>query len=187
MSVTTDDRAFRERMERMEALLQQAKQFPDPQVRGQVQEIVQSLLDLHAAALEKIVEAVAAADSAGPALIENLAQDDLVGNVLLLYGLHPIDLETRVRQALEQVRPLLRSHGGNVELLKILNGVVRLRLQGSCDGCPSSAQTLKLAIEEAIYAKAPDIAGIEVDGVVETKAVAEPTGRARVALAMVPA
>jgi nitrite reductase/ring-hydroxylating ferredoxin subunit len=54
-----------------------------------------------------------------------------------------------------------------VELLGLEDGVVRLRMQGSCDGCPSSAMTLKLAIEEAIYEAAPDITGIEVEGVVE--------------------
>ena len=48
-----------------------------------------------------------------------------------------------------------------------IDGVVRLRMQGSCHGCPSSAMTLKNAIEEAIYAAAPDVAAIEVEGVVD--------------------
>jgi Fe-S cluster biogenesis protein NfuA len=174
-------------MERMEALLHDVKQIADPRLHSQMQEIVQSLLDLHGAALEKIVAAVAAAERAGPALIEGLARDDLVGNVFLLYGLHPVDLDTRIRQALDQVRPLLRSHGGNVELLSIVDGVVRLRLQGSCDGCPSSAATLKSSIEEAIYAKAPDIAGLDVDGVVDVHEHMEMLGNVRVALEMVPA
>ena len=90
-----------------------------------------------------------------------------MSSLLLLYGLHPLDLEARVQQALEKVRPLLRSHGGNVELLGIADGVVRLRMLGSCHGCPSSAMTLKNAIEEAIYAAAPDATAIEVEGVAE--------------------
>ncbi len=93
------------------------------------------------------------------------AADPLVGSLLLLYGLHPVDLETRVHQALEKVRPLLKSHGGNVDLLGIDDGVVRLKLQGSCHGCPSSAQTLHNAIEEAIYEFAPDVAELKVEGV----------------------
>ena len=103
----------------------------------------------------------------GPAdgLIEQFGDDELVGSLLLLYGLHPVDLETRVRQALDKTRPYLRSHGGNVELAGVdPTGVVRLRLQGSCHGCPSSAMTLKLAIEKAIHEAAPDVAGIEVEG-----------------------
>src|SRR5215208_3725859 len=86
---------------------------------------------------------------------------------VLLDGLHPLDVETRVVRALEEVRPYLQSHGGNVELLGVEGGVARLRMQGSCSGCPSSTMTLKLAIEEAIQKTAPDLEGIEAEGVVE--------------------
>ena len=68
-----------------------------------------------------------------------------------------------MRQALDKVRPLFALSRGNVELLGLSGGVVRLRMLGSCDGCPSSAMTLKHAIEAAIYEKAPDVTGIEVD------------------------
>jgi Fe-S cluster biogenesis protein NfuA len=85
----------------------------------------------------------------------------------LLYGLHPLHLETRVSQALDQVRPYLHRHKGDVVLMGVIDGVVHLRMQGSCHGCPSSAMTLKNAIEEAIYAAAPDVAAIEVEGVVD--------------------
>jgi Fe-S cluster biogenesis protein NfuA/nitrite reductase/ring-hydroxylating ferredoxin subunit len=88
-----------------------------------------------------------------------------VSSLLLLHGLHPLDLETRVAQALEQVRPYMRSHGGGVDLLEITGeGVIRLRLEGTCHGCPSSRVTLKFAVEKAIYAAAPDAAGLEVEG-----------------------
>jgi Fe-S cluster biogenesis protein NfuA len=86
-----------------------------------------------------------------------LAGDDVVAHLLLLHGLHPVPLEARVRGALAEVRPYLESHGGNVELLGVDDGVVRLRMQGSCSGCPSSTMTLKLAIEEAIHKAAPDV------------------------------
>jgi Fe-S cluster biogenesis protein NfuA len=86
--------------------------------------------------------------------------------MLLLYGLHPLDLETRVVQALDKVRPSLNLHEGGVELIGISEGVVHLSLQGNCDGCASSAATLKQTIETAIYAAAPDVAAIEVEGVV---------------------
>jgi Fe-S cluster biogenesis protein NfuA len=89
----------------------------------------------------------------------------LISSLLLLHGLHPQDLEERVAAALERVRPDLHAHGGDVELLSIDDGVVRLRMQGNCDGCPSSAATLKFTIEQAIYAAAPDVAAIEVEGI----------------------
>jgi Fe-S cluster biogenesis protein NfuA len=139
------------------------------------------VIELHGAALERIFNTVADSGGESAGLIDALVADDLVGSVLLLHGLHPLDLETRVRQALEQVRPLLRSHGGNVELLGLAGGVARLRMLGSCDGCPSSAMTLRHAIEAAIYEKAPDVTGIELDQPASNGHVAK-DGLARFAL-----
>jgi Fe-S cluster biogenesis protein NfuA len=167
MPITTEDRQLRDRIRRVESLLLEVDQFKDPQARSKTREIVQVLMDLHGAGLEKILAHLASTGEAGLALIDSLTQDELVASLLLLYGLHPLDLEERVKQALVKVRPYLASHGGNVELLGIENGVVRLRLQGSCHGCPSSAVTLKQTIEEAIMEKAPDAAGIEVEGEIE--------------------
>jgi Fe-S cluster biogenesis protein NfuA len=117
----------------------------------------------------------------GRALLDACARDEVVGGLLLLHGLHPLDVETRVRQALEQVRPYLRSHGGNVELLGVDGGVVRLRLEGSCHSCPSSSATMQQTVEEAIYGKAPEVTAVEVEGMAEA-APAPETERGRVAL-----
>src|ERR1700733_11482638 len=158
------DRQLREKIRRIDSLLQEVERFKDPQARTQTRQIVQCLMDMHGAVFERMLDHVASSEQSGTTLIDSLAQDELVGSLLLLYGLHPLDLETRVRQALEKVRPYLHSHGGNVELLGVEEGIVRLRLQGSCHGCPSSAMTLKSTIEEAILEKAPDAAAIEVEG-----------------------
>jgi Fe-S cluster biogenesis protein NfuA/nitrite reductase/ring-hydroxylating ferredoxin subunit len=104
-------------------------------------------------------------DEVAARILEAFANDALIAHLLLLHDLHPVDVETRVRRALEEVRPYLQSHGGNVELLAVEEGVARLRLQGSCSGCPSSTMTLKLAIEEAIQKAAPDLDRIEAEGV----------------------
>jgi Fe-S cluster biogenesis protein NfuA len=162
-----DNGELRKQMQRVERLLKEMEQVADPEVRERARLIVQGLMDLHGAALEAILGHIAESPRAGPAIIQSLAADGLVASVLLLYGLHPSDIETRVGQALEQARPLLKSHGGNVELIGLVDGVVRLRLQGSCHGCPSSAATLKNAIEEAIYSLAPDVNGIELEGEIE--------------------
>jgi Fe-S cluster biogenesis protein NfuA len=155
---------FHRRMERLETLLHEVESLPDSVVRSQMREMLQAVLELHAAGLAQMLDQIAAGTETGVRLIETLARNDLVASLLLLHGLHPHDLATRVRQALEKVRPYLRSHGGNVELLAVDAGVVRLRMLGSCHGCPSSALTLKLAIEEAIYELAPEVAAIEVEG-----------------------
>ena len=70
-----------------------------------------------------------------------------------------------MQEALDSVRPYMESHGGNVELLGIEDGVARLRLEGSCNGCAASASTLELAVEQALQATAPDLEGIDVEGV----------------------
>jgi Fe-S cluster biogenesis protein NfuA len=181
MASSSEARDFRSRIARVEALIHEVERFPDAEVRARTQELLRTVIELHGAALERILETVADSGVRSIALIDSLVDDDLVGSVLLLHGLHPLDLETRVRQALDKVRPLLRSHGGNVELLGLAGGVARLRMLGSCDGCPSSAMTLKQAIEAAIYEKAPDVTGIELDQPATNGHVAK-DGRARIAL-----
>ena len=71
-------------------------------------------------------------------------------------------------EALDSVRPYMESHGGNVELLGIEDGVARIRLEGSCEGCPASASTLELAIKQALDEAAPDLEGLLVEGALES-------------------
>jgi Fe-S cluster biogenesis protein NfuA/nitrite reductase/ring-hydroxylating ferredoxin subunit len=159
-----DDIAARELVGQVEGLLEQLEAMPDRVAREQANETVVALLDLYGAALERIVEEVAAVDSEGRAAA-TLAEDELVAHVLLLHGLHPLPLETRVQEALDGVRPYLASHGGDVELRGVEDGIVQLALQGSCSGCPSATVTLKLAIEDAIQKVAPDVVEIVAEGV----------------------
>ena len=163
--MSSTDSEFQQRMQRVEGLLLRIERFTDPEAQATTRELVQSLMDLHSAGLATMLELTAEAGGPGRGLIDRFARDGLVGSLLLLYGLHPLDIETRVRGALDKVRPYLHSHKGDVELLGIAEGVVRLRMQGSCDGCPSSAMTLKLSIEEAIFSAAPDVISLEVEGV----------------------
>jgi Fe-S cluster biogenesis protein NfuA len=144
--------------DRIEALLEQVERLPDAAARETALELVQGLLDLYGEGLARMVGHIAERDDG--TLADALAGDELVAHLLLLHGLHPVPLEARVRGALDEVRPYLETHGGNVELLGLDEGVVRLELQGSCSGCPSSAVTLKLAVEEAIHKAAPDVTEI---------------------------
>jgi Fe-S cluster biogenesis protein NfuA/nitrite reductase/ring-hydroxylating ferredoxin subunit len=156
---------FQQRLQKIEGLVRTIEAAADPLVRTSAVELMQALLELHGAGLERMLEIVFARGAAGEEILDRLAHDDLAASLLLLHGLHPLELETRVTQALDKVRPYLSSHGGNVELIGIAEGVVRLRLAGTCNGCASSAMTLKLAIEEAIYEFAPDLTALEVEGV----------------------
>lgn len=132
--------------------------------RQRAEDLVALVTDLYGAGLERVLEILAEAGRLDAAAQSALVDDDLVASLLLVHGLHPHDVTTRVSGALESVRPYLGSHGGDVELLDVsAEGVVRIRLLGSCDGCPSSAVTLQLAVEGAIEAAAPEVTSIEVD------------------------
>jgi len=154
-------------MDQIEGLIRKIENLPDPEARASALALLQALMEFHGAGIERLMELVAESEDAGYAIFDRFAEDELVGSLLLLYGQHPLPLETRVTKALDRVRPYLDSHGGNVELLSVSDGVVRLRMQGSCKSCPSSSMTLKLAIEEAIYAAAPDVMEIVAEGVTE--------------------
>ncbi|MDQ3858139.1 MAG: NifU family protein [Actinomycetota bacterium] len=159
-----DDREVRERVERIEALLEAVESLDDP-ARTTALAAVEALVDLYGEGLTRIVERVAATDRGE--LAAAFADDELVSHLLLLHDLHPDRVEDRVGQALAEVRPYLRSHGGDVELLRVENAIAYLRLEGSCSGCPSSAMTLRLAVEDAVRKAAPELEGIEAEGVSE--------------------
>ncbi len=148
--------------ERIDALLD-ASSSGGVVARERAEELVRLVADLYGAGLERVLTIVDDAGQLDDEVLAALAADDVVASLLLVHGLHPYDVTTRVEQALEGVRPYLGSHGGDVELLEVDEDIVRLRLLGSCDGCPSSSVTLKLAVEGAIEAAAPEITAIEVD------------------------
>jgi Fe-S cluster biogenesis protein NfuA/nitrite reductase/ring-hydroxylating ferredoxin subunit len=166
-----EDREPLEQVARVEGLLEDLESLPDPHAREMATEVVQALLELYGEGFERIVDVLAEHDADG-AMAASVAGDELVSHLLLLHGLHPVPVEQRVLGALEGVRPYLESHGGNVELLGVEEGVVRLRLEGSCSGCPSSAMTLKLAIEKAIHEAAPDVEEVVADGAVDERPAA---------------
>jgi Fe-S cluster biogenesis protein NfuA/nitrite reductase/ring-hydroxylating ferredoxin subunit len=125
--------------------------------RERAEQLVHEVVQLYGAGLARIMAMVE-----DPALVDRLARDDLVASLLLVHGLHPHDINRRVSEALDRVRPYLGSHGGDVHLLEVVGDTVRLQFAGSCKSCPSSAVTLELAVEDAVRAAAPEISEIEV-------------------------
>jgi len=163
--LTDEARDLRMVGSRIEELLGQIRSTGDPGTAETAEEVVRLVVELYGAGLERAVEL------AGPDALERFVGDELVASLLVLHGLHPKDTRTRVVEALDQVRPYLGSHAGGVELLGVdpEAGVVRLRLEGSCDGCPSSTQTVKLAIERAIEQAAPEVTAVEVENLTVEK------------------
>jgi len=159
----SQEKELRAAGDRIEGLLQELGTIADPRVREKAEELVRLLMELYGSALARILETIDNTDSAD-AIFDRLAVDDLVASLLVLHGLHPLNVEMRIARALDRVRPYLGSHGGDVKLLGVNEGVVHLRLEGSCHGCPSSTVTMKLAIERAIEEAAPEVVRIEVEG-----------------------
>lgn len=155
------DRDVQERVARIESLLERLESSPAGEVRDAGLATVQALVEMYGEGLARIVEHVGR--SSDTVLPGAFAGDELVAHLLMLHGLHPEDVETRVERALEEVRPYLQSHGGNVHLIAVERGVARLQMEGSCRGCPSSTATLRLRVEDAIRAAAPELDGIEAD------------------------
>jgi Fe-S cluster biogenesis protein NfuA len=158
---------LQDRINKIDGLIAQIRNSEDRELRERALELIQILMEFHATAIDRMMEITSEAGDLGWEVIDRFGRDPLVSNMLLLHGLHPLDLDTRVRDALETVRPYLHSHGGNVELIDISDGAVRLKLTGSCHGCPSSAVTLKTAIEAAIHESAPDVTSIYCEDVPE--------------------
>jgi Fe-S cluster biogenesis protein NfuA/nitrite reductase/ring-hydroxylating ferredoxin subunit len=145
---------------RIHALTAELERLGDPHARRVAEDFGAAVLEMHGEAIERILGAL------DEGARRRLAGDPLVGSLLLIHDLHPVPLEDRVQAGLDQVRPYMESHGGNVELLGVEDGVARLRLQGSCNGCGASASTLELAVEKALEETAPDLLGMEVEGAV---------------------
>jgi Fe-S cluster biogenesis protein NfuA/nitrite reductase/ring-hydroxylating ferredoxin subunit len=157
---------------RVQELTAQLEEVQDFQARAIADELVSSVVQLYGAGLERIVEELAVPGASAADVRERLVDDGVVASLLLIHGLYPVDLETRVLEALESVRPYMESHGGDVELVDIEDGVARMRLVGHCKGCPASEATLELAIKKALEETAPDLEGLEVEGVRERQAPA---------------
>ena len=164
-----DAEAASERVAQVEGLLGELESLHDRVAQEKATEVVQALLELYGEGLARMMPLL------GEEGRRAAADDELVSHLLLLHDMHPVPLHERVEGALEGVRPYLDSHGGGVQLVAVEEGVVRLRLQGSCEGCPSSTMTLKLAIEDAIRKVAPEVEDIEAEGVSKAAPAPGPT------------
>jgi Fe-S cluster biogenesis protein NfuA len=162
-----DEKDFQVKVQRIGELVGELDKIADPESRASAKALVQLLLELHAVGLERVMEIIAKNGDAGQQAIDDLGRDPLVSSLLVLYGLHPLDLESRVAQAVEKVQPRVRKGGGELELLGIENGVVSLRLQVNGHGCGSTKSTLKAMVEDALFEAAPDLNKLLIEGLEE--------------------
>ena len=158
---------FQQRLKSIETLLGEIEGGADPNVRTRVKDLVQLVMDLHGAGLERMLELIRAPGDGGEGLVQKLGRDDLVASLLVLYGLHPLGLDARVTQAIDKVGARLRAHEGQVALVSMEHGAIRLRIQANGHGCGSNAQALKEMVEDAVYQAAPDLTSLIIEGAEE--------------------
>ena len=146
-------RDLRETGARIEDLLGQIR-ASDPEVAGRAEQVVGLLVDLYGEGLSRVVDLV------NP---EALVDDPLVASLLLLHGLHPDPVETRIERALDRIRPGLG--GKKLDVVGLGDdGKLRLRLSSPLDGCPSTIGTVQQTIEDAVTEWAPEVAAVSIEG-----------------------
>lgn len=157
-----NDKAIEAQIQRIGEIVEHLESSADPSTRATGKELLECVMALHGAALERILELTSEAGEAGEAIIRKCGHDEIVSSVLLLYGLHPQSLHTRVTSALEKSRKLLENHAANAELVSITDvGVVTLRLEVKSKGC--GAASLQSELKAAIQNAAPDATAIVVE------------------------
>ena len=153
----------------IEDLVRRVESISDPAVKANATVLVQSLLDLHGAAFERVIAALHRESESGTRLLAELGRDEVVGSLLVLYGLHPDSFEVRLEKALERVRPSLASHRTTVELVGVSDGLVHVRLTGKLGGCSSTGTTLQQLVEAALYDAVPEAAEIHVENAISSR------------------
>lgn len=160
----SDSKEFQQRVQAIAGLVEQLENVADPAVRASTKQLVQLLMELHRAGLERLLEIVFQSGDESAPIIGILGRDPLVSSLLILYGLHPEELPTRVERAVEQLRPKLRKLGAEASLVSTTDGIVHVRVTVEGHACASTTKTMQSTIEEALYEAAPDMTSLTIDG-----------------------
>lgn len=144
-----DDAAVRQRLARLDELLERVEQVPGPTSEAAI-EAVQTLAEVYGEALARVL------GLAETPLVEALVDDELLGHLLVLHDIHPDPVDRRVARAVDDLRSAVQERGGDVELAGIEDGVANVRL--SIKGCSSSG--VEDAVRETVLAVAPELSDV---------------------------
>ena len=112
-----EDKELQQRIQKIGGLVAEIESISDAALRSTAQQLMQTLMELHGAALDRSLEIIVGTGDPGMRIIDEMARDPLVGSVLVLHGLHPDDLETRVVKAVERLQAKLLLEGSRLDLL----------------------------------------------------------------------
>ncbi|HTV65671.1 MAG TPA: NifU family protein [Bryocella sp.] len=155
---------FQAYAEKVERAVERVNELKDEEARTAALELMQSVMDLHGAALARLVEVLSDTGDSGRNSLAALGADPLVCGLMVLYGVHPLSLEERINRAIEKVRPQMQKQGGTVELLDVSDSLVRVSISSSGNGCHSSPDALKASVEQAIREAAPEVIDFVAEG-----------------------
>ncbi|MFM0001093.1 NifU family protein [Paraburkholderia dipogonis] len=161
---TSASRSVAAQQRRIEELIAALETLDDPPARESAQELLQVVLDLHTNGLARLLEIVSSAGAMDDAMLEAFERDASVSALLLLHGLHPQDLPTRVSRAVEKMRPMLGVQGIQIELLDAAEEAVRVKVAGRLQGKHNSVGELRQEIELAIFEAAPETMRVDIAG-----------------------
>lgn len=148
-----------ETIARIETLIDAVESYSDPSIKRTVFELLDWLDALHRDGLSRLAGGLA---SIG--YFDKAMDDPLVAKLFSIYGLLEVeDPEKLVHEALDEIRPYIHSHGGEIDVTSIDGGIVRVKMHGSCEGCPSSVVTLTQSFEKAVRSRWPSLVRIEVE------------------------
>lgn len=162
--IVIDEKDFQQRVQKIGDLVRDLETMADPASRAAAKQLVQLLMELHGTGLERILDIVFQSGDAGHRIIDDLGEDRLVSSLLILYGLHPDDLQTRVERKLAQIDSKLHKMGAEAKLVIVNGGDVRVQVRMEGHGCGSSTRTVQSAVEEAMYEAAPDLTSLTIEG-----------------------
>jgi hypothetical protein len=145
----------------IDELMLKLNALPNPAARAVAVELVQTVMNLHAAALERVLEIVA---ESAPEVIQALGADDLVSRMLVLHGLHPDDFHARLARAIDELQYFFDSRGAGIEVLEAGPERIRVRVNSSR---PGSGPAAREAIEDVIYETVPEVGELIVEGTAE--------------------
>ena len=154
-----------EMLGQLSSLVGELEQYPDTEAREKALDLVQIIVKLHGEALRRILATFESLPMKSD-IYARMLGDEVIRAILIVHDLLPEELETRVAKAIEGLRPFLISQGCDVKLLGVDDGRARLRLMRSGKGAPPVA-ALKLEIEKVLDVAAPDLLGIDIEGIAE--------------------
>ncbi|GBD22207.1 Fe/S biogenesis protein NfuA [bacterium HR28] len=171
-------RRLQQALTEIDALVQSLESAPDPVLRDQALRLLQLIDLLHRVGIGRLVQHF---HRAAPQAFQETLADPAVSLLLELYELDEAGQRARVNRILAEVQPYIASHGGELRVLSVQNGVVRIQLGGACSGCPAVGQTLRQVVETALREGMPEFERLEVELVSPAPRPAPP-GRRRVSV-----